>query len=98
MEEQRMKRWIAKAAAFALVAGVLGSAMPVAAEPTYACTLEREGEMFQVAYDHPYDPGSLYQCRGAAWRLVGLCTFHRAMRIEAGPRHGPRFSRSKAQP
>jgi hypothetical protein len=74
MEEQRMKRWIAKAAAFALVAGVLGSAMPVAAEPTYACTLEREGEMFQVAYDHPYDPGSLYQCRGAAWRLVGLCT------------------------
>ena len=69
-----MKRWIAKGAVLAVFVGAMVSAMPAAAEPTYECTLAHEGELFQVAYDHPVDPGYLYQCRGANWRLVGICS------------------------
>ncbi|MBX9400616.1 hypothetical protein K4L06_04780 [Lysobacter sp. BMK333-48F3] len=69
-----MKGWIARTAALALFAALMGSASPVAAEPTYACTAATEGHLFQVAYDHPYDPGSFYQCRAGAWRLIGVCT------------------------
>lgn len=69
-----MKGWTAKAAALALFTGMIGAAAPVAAEPTYACTAQAEGHLFQVAYDHPIDPGYFYQCRGGAWRLIGICT------------------------
>lgn len=69
-----MKGWTAKAAALALFTGMIGAAMPAAAEPTYACTLEAEGHLFQVPYDHPGDPGYFYQCRGGAWRLIGICS------------------------
>ena len=70
-----MKRWAAKGAVFAVLLGALGVlTAPVAAEPTYACTAETEGHMFLVPYDHPVDPGYYYQCRGGAWRLVGICT------------------------
>ena len=70
-----MKRWAAKGAVFAVLLGAMGVlTAPVAAEPTYACTAETEGHMFLVAYDHPVDPGYYYQCRGGAWRLVGICT------------------------
>ena len=64
----------ARAAVLAVFVGAIGLAAPVAAEPTYACTAETEGHMFLVAYDHPVDPGYYYQCRGGAWRLVGICT------------------------
>ncbi|NUO76203.1 MAG: hypothetical protein HOQ32_09335 [Lysobacter sp.] len=64
----------AKAAVLAVFVGAIGLAAPAAAEPTYACTAETEGHMFLVAYDHPVDPGYYYQCRGGAWRLVGICT------------------------
>ncbi|MGO1070405.1 hypothetical protein [Lysobacter sp. CA199] len=69
-----MKGWSAKAAALAFFAGAIIAAAPVAAEPTYACTAQAEGHLFQVPYDHPSDPGSFYQCRGGAWRLIGICT------------------------
>lgn len=70
-----MKGWIGKSAALAFVAGTLTiAAAPVAAEPTYECTAATEGHLFQVAYDHPVDPGYYYQCRGGAWRLIGICT------------------------
>lgn len=69
-----MRGWIAKAAALAFFAGLIGVAAPAVAEPSYACTTGTEGHMFQVPYDHPSDPGYLYQCRGGSWRLVGICT------------------------
>lgn len=68
-----MKGWIGKGAAFALFAGIVFGAAPVAAEPTYACTAQTEGHLYQVAYDHPLDPGSFYQCRAGVWRLIGVC-------------------------
>ncbi|BAV99909.1 hypothetical protein LEN_4422 [Lysobacter enzymogenes] len=73
MEEDRMKGWITKAGALAIFALAIGAAAPVAAEPTYECNAQSEGHLFQVAYDHPVDPGSFYQCRGGAWRLIGIC-------------------------
>lgn len=68
-----MKGWIAKGAALAFAVGMIGAAMPVSAEPTYECNAASEGHMFLVPYDHPNDPGSYYQCRAGAWRLIAVC-------------------------
>ncbi|WP_242107073.1 hypothetical protein [Luteimonas aquatica] len=65
---------IATGAALALFVAAMSAAAPVAAEPTYACTADTEGHLFLVPYDHPGDPGAYYQCRGGAWRLIGVCT------------------------
>lgn len=73
MKGRRMKGWMARRSTLVLFALALGAAAPVAAEPTYECNAQSEGHLFQVAYDHPVDPGSFYQCRGGAWRLIGIC-------------------------
>jgi hypothetical protein len=88
MEETAMKGWAAKRVGLALFVGAMLLAAPVAAEPTYACTAETEGHMFLVPYDHPVDPGYYYQCRGGAWRLVGICTVSNGCPPEPDP-NGP---------
>lgn len=65
-----MKGWTIKAGVAVFFAAMASVAT---AEPTYACTAQREGDLFLVPYDSPSDAGSYYQCRGSAWRLIGVC-------------------------
>lgn len=61
-------------AAIVLIAAAMGaSTSAVATEPTYECTLDREGHMFHAVDPHTPNMFYAYVCQGGAWRFLGIC-------------------------